>query len=430
MMEHLIYYILSFTVEFLKLLLVGILFCKLQIVNKKGMLMGYVLILSILSFILLRYNIQNLEIVDGIVAAILLCIGASSPKKLGILSISYIGVCLVDMLFATLYFVIFNADVGETAENIWLSFALDSALVLVLTMILLIKKKIKIVSISHISFKHYMLLLITGIAFAYYLTAAWVLGLDKGNSMENRLTVLSLNLSGLIFMAICFAYIVNSQRKTHLKNENEVKSLLLKSQEEYYAMLLNKNEETRKFRHDISNHLYCMYTLFKQGEYEKLDDYFQDMNVSLNELKAEISTGNSIVDGIIYDLKGQYKEVKFKWKGKIPSELSLTNMDICTIFANLLKNAFESAIETEEKIVEVSAKMQGGNLFVSIINHTKQTPQIVNGVFISSKKTAGHGYGMKNVKECLKKNQGYLETKYEDGVFIVEVILLGVIEEE
>lgn len=427
MMEHLIYYILSFTVEFLKLLLAGILFCKLKIVNKKGMFISYVVILSILSFILYGYNIQKLEMVDGMVAVILLCIGASNPKKIGILSISYVGVCLVDMLFATLYFVIFNADVGETAENIWLSLMINSISAVVFAIVLLMKKKIKIVSFSNISLKHFMLLLISAVAFAYYLTAAWALGLDKGNSMENRLTVLSLNVSGLIFMAICFAYIVNSQRKTHLKNENEVKSRLLKSQEEYYTMLLNKNEETRKFRHDISNHLYCMYTLLKQGEYEKLDNYFQDMNVSLNELKAEISTGNPIVDGIIYDLKGQYREVKFKWRGKIPNELSLTNMDVCTIFANLLKNAFEASAETEEKIVEVCAKMQGSNLFLSITNHTVHKPKIVNGVFISNKKTAGHGYGMKNVKECLKKNQGEMETKYEEGVFIVEIVLLNVV---
>ena len=67
---------------------------------------------------------------------------------------------------------------------------------------------------------------------------------------------------------------INYISKNHYKEIADINERLLKSKENYYTMLLQKDRDTIKFRHDISKHLNCMYILFDKGKYDELRKYF------------------------------------------------------------------------------------------------------------------------------------------------------------
>ena len=46
-----------------------------------------------------------------------------------------------------------------------------------------------------------------------------------------------------------------------MKETVDIEKRLRNSQKNYYEMLLQKEEETRKYRHDITNHLMCLKAL-------------------------------------------------------------------------------------------------------------------------------------------------------------------------
>ncbi len=205
---------------------------------------------------------------------------------------------------------------------------------------------------------------------------------------------------------------------------------LLKSQEEYYTMLLEKEEETKKFRHDIQNHIYCMHTLLNNKDYDELGRYFKRMDSDLKNLKGGIHTGNSLVNAIVNSIKNKYSDVKINWKGDIPINLCLSSMDLCTIFSNLISNAFEAACQADKKEVDVSIKVIETKLLIVVSNYTKEKPDIIDGKIKSSKKEKNHGYGIKNIKKCVENNEGDFNITFVDNIFTAEVFFNDILTYE
>lgn len=81
-----------------------------------------------------------------------------------------------------------------------------------------------------------------------------------------------------------------------------------------------------------------------------------------------------------------------------------------------------------KKIVQVGIKRLGSSLLINVSNTTLNKPYVDNNEIVTSKKEKGHGYGIKNVKECLKKYNGCLEFGYKTGIFTAEVVMPDAIE--
>lgn len=198
---------------------------------------------------------------------------------------------------------------------------------------------------------------------------------------------------------------------------------ILDAQANYYTLLLEKNKEIRAFRHDIKNHLYCMTILGKQGQYGELQEYLEKISHSLERTGFDINTGNEMVSAILNDLSCKYKEVHCEWHGKLQSPFTLSNYDICTIFYNLLCNAFEAAEKTKQKEITVQVKYLNDALYVVVQNYFEQNPVKEKGVFISSKTEGDHGFGIENAKMSIEQNGGVYEARVEGNRFITEIII-------
>ena len=120
-------------------------------------------------------------------------------------------------------------------------------------------------------------------------------------------------------------------------------------------------------------------------------------------------------------IKNKYSDVKINWKGDIPINLCLSSMDLCTIFSNLISNAFEAACQADKKEVDVSIKVIETKLLIVVSNYTKEKPDIIDGKIKSSKKEKNHGYGIKNIKKCVENNEGDFNITFVDNIFTAEV---------
>lgn len=260
------------------------------------------------------------------------------------------------------------------------------------------------------------------LSLAIYITSIQFFGFNDENYSFKEIIAVSLSLSSLIFILISVALVLKSNQNEHLKLESDINLKLLKSQENYYNMLLEKENETKAFRHDIQNHIYCMHLLLEKKEYKKLEEYFNDLGSNLKELKSNINTGNNLVDAIVSDISNKYKGVTLNWTGTIPNNVSISPTDLCIIFSNLLNNSFEAVMYIPEKTIEVSIKKLESNLLIIIRNHYYKVPEYIDGEYVSVKSEYGHGYGLKNVKRCVNKNKGVIEFDFEEGIFTTEII--------
>lgn len=254
----------------------------------------------------------------------------------------------------------------------------------------------------------------------------WLSGFSKDITVL-RFVLFIFALSGLTLFGICYLMLASRYQNRYMKLQQEDAVRLLTAQEEYYKMLLKKEEQTKAFRHDMRNHLYCIGALLEEGNAAKLRSYLNELDAAYLNAKPVLQTGVRLIDIIIADLQNRYPFVDVRVFGTLQMNLTITEMDICTVFSNLLTNAFEAADQCKKKEIQLHLKTLDNNLYFDVSNSVADCPVIHNNEIRTTKTEHGHGYGIRNVKECLRKYNGELELKYEEAVFNATVIIPDVI---
>ncbi len=247
------------------------------------------------------------------------------------------------------------------------------------------------------------------------------------------------NTSGLsklfVYILICIVLVVEivlvyalSQRSYYL-NISTINQKMLETQENYYTKLLDHENEIRKFRHDVNNHFISIEALIQEGRYQEASEYISNLKEAFINTNPEIKTGNTIVSAIASDCASRFPDAELEWNGMIPEELMISKVDICTIFSNVLSNAFENAVLSEnEKTVNVKIETLRNNMIVTVANSLGGPVKMKDGVFETSKEDKlNHGIGTQNIKRCVEKNKGEIEYSFDENRFEVRIILPNVL---
>lgn len=199
---------------------------------------------------------------------------------------------------------------------------------------------------------------------------------------------------------------------------------LLEKQVKYYRDMELLDTELRKFRHDIKNHFICLETLFRNGDIEELQKYFEDLQPSFSSQKKMYFSGNDVVDAILhYDLPHYCKEeVGVTIYGNLPGNHTVSTMDLCTLFSNLLSNAITSAnqcvgICDSQIIIQFSS----GRTHFSITMSNSILPQ--KGLKTGKDKDRNHGFGAHKIKDVLDKYNGGFELSTGHQMLTITIYL-------
>ncbi|MBR3811120.1 MAG: GHKL domain-containing protein [Agathobacter sp.] len=220
-------------------------------------------------------------------------------------------------------------------------------------------------------------------------------------------------------------------RNVHKENEKLAKQFL-ESQNEHYQYLEKREHETKKFRHDIKNHLILLENLINNQKYDETEEYLKAINEKVSTFSNHVSVNNGIADAILnrFYIDAKEKGITLKVSGHFPMDCYITAYDICTILSNLLSNAIQAEIEADGKEVFVSIKYTDDKVLLTVENDYAHELDESGGVFKTTKKDSlGHGYGLSNVKECVERNGGYVSISTDNKRFKVMIMMLNENEE-
>lgn len=198
---------------------------------------------------------------------------------------------------------------------------------------------------------------------------------------------------------------------------------LMEKQLEYYKNMTLLDTELRKFRHDIKNHFLCMETLLHNHKTEELQVYFQDLQQSFSFQKDIYFSGNDIVDAILHHDLPHYckEEVNVTIYGSLPEITTVSSMDLCTLFSNLLSNAIASANQCPAAVnPQILIRFSAGKTYFSIairnstLKHESSKPQ---------KRDRNHGFGVHKINEVIEKYDGRLEKHAEPDTVSITAYL-------
>lgn len=226
-----------------------------------------------------------------------------------------------------------------------------------------------------------------------------------------------------IFIQLGAVIILFAQRNV-LKEKEKLAAAYLLEQKNHYEYLENREKETKKFRHDLRNHMGLISNLAQNQAYDKIDDYLEQMNMRIDTFGTVVTVHNGIVDAIInqYYMKAKQNGVNMRVEGKFPVDCEIEEYDLCTIFSNVLSNAYEAASETEEKMISLVCGYTERNIIIAVENSCrKELPS--GGLFWKTKKDNAdyHGYGLENITDSVKKYNGIFDIELRDNKCMLKI---------
>ncbi|MDE7324652.1 MAG: GHKL domain-containing protein [Lachnospiraceae bacterium] len=222
----------------------------------------------------------------------------------------------------------------------------------------------------------------------------------------------------LAFVGIIWATVVLNR---HQKLERE--NALAMYNRKYYEAMELQQFEIRRLKHDLANHLQIIQSL---SAAEK-DSYIRKMIENPAFEKVLAYSGDATVNAVLTAKESMMRQqrISFRAKVDIPNELPFEKPDICALFANALDNAAEgcAVMENGRRQVELTARAAKGILALEVRNpfvNKKETGSAQ--LFGSLPKTTkpdmvNHGFGLRSIETIVKKYDGTIELRQEDGWF-------------
>lgn len=213
-----------------------------------------------------------------------------------------------------------------------------------------------------------------------------------------------------------------------IKRHKEVLFIKKKLEIDFYEYKLKQGNEDhiRRIHHDMKNHIICIKGLYNENK--DAFDYLLKLENSINNSTNYYNSGNRIVDIILNEKSStcERKGIKFTSIVNADKIYFIDDIDICTIFSNIIDNAIESSENDNinERFINISSYQKKGFYIFKCINNKSHDILKKNKEIQTSKKEFhGHGYGLKNIKSTIEKYNGSLDIEYNDNEFILSFII-------
>ncbi len=228
-----------------------------------------------------------------------------------------------------------------------------------------------------------------------------------------------------VLMLVCFAADVLLFRVMRRSTEQAVaeeraawSENLLHQQEVYYTQVLADTEDASRIRHDIRNQLQVAYTLMAEGNIEAAKDQLDGISLRLEAAPSHCA--NRVVNALLSVKEERFAQdgIPFEIRCDVPAQLPLEGVELCSLFSNVLDNAYRAALAlpTEERTaVTLTAGISRNYFILTCTNPTAQGPQPAP--------EKGHGLGLNILRELAQRHNGAVKAEQNGGQFKTSVWL-------
>ncbi len=195
----------------------------------------------------------------------------------------------------------------------------------------------------------------------------------------------------------------------------------------------NIYKQMRGWKHDYHNHIQYIKACVYMGEIDKLTEFCDTLDEDLKKVDSVIKTGNVMVDAILNSKLSLAlsKNIEVNAKAVVPTNIDISDVDLCVLLGNLLDNAMEACgktevaqkFEFEKPFLRVYISVKGNQLYICVTNSTFGEVRKFGNKFFTTKKSDSHGFGLARIDKICNKYSGYCKRNSEPGVFSTEILL-------
>ncbi len=388
---------------FLVLVLIGILGLTLNTIvpNKHWLLFGNFVILSLIPLVLFTGKIT----LKLFVLVIFMVIGVGAEVAIKSFSVF----CYGDLAS-------FNARL--TIDQIR-GTILSKFLTLILIKILLFRK----FNQAEIATKTLVMLMVfpfaTVLSFNRLMMASYLVDNPK-EYMSSFMTVCVLILANIIIFYLFEAQVDNEVTKRRFAVFQNAQ----KSQEKYYASIIEEKQQTNVLRHELKHILLALKGYLQE---EKLTDaiaYIEKMIGNFITVEVPL-TQNLAIDIVLNEKKQKAASLKIKMViTTLVGEIKVNDIDLAVLLADALENAIEAASGIGNAVIRVSLMANENHIDLQISNPVVNPVKIVDGKIETTKAEKDlHGIGLLTIQEIVTRYNGYMNLKAEEGIFYLDITM-------
>lgn len=265
--------------------------------------------------------------------------------------------------------------------------------------------------------------------FTICIISAMIVSIKNGNINSDSADIYIITAVCLACLNITVFYyicdVLKNEKKIH---ESEMFAIRVKNQTDMYRSIFENFEKQRRKTHEFRNHIMCVQGLVERKEYDKLEEYIDNISSNLKIDMDAINTNNVIVDAI---LNSKYQEIVdkgicFVFKINNLSEISISDEDIVVILSNMINNAIEACEKCSgDKVIKVKFIKEKSNIIISVKNTYNGVINIRDGKIQSSKlyEKEQHGIGIDNIIDVVDKYSGIYSIEHTDSEFYFSIMI-------
>lgn len=249
--------------------------------------------------------------------------------------------------------------------------------------------------------------------FSFEMVNIFASGIGDIKSAEQLMRVIGMSVFAAVFTLLSVLMTVKFTESRYYSTLNSMNESYLNAQKDYYEMKQTSDNEIRRIRHDMKNHLICIRDLAAKGRDDELVSYIDEVSGAVSEADSLIHTGSGIIDAIVNEKAALARKlhIKFDWEGTV-SGLNISAIDSCTLVSNLLDNAIEACekVDIAKRYISLSFRRSEHFLLMTCENSSPRVVELSNGRPITSKSDRfNHGFGLGNIERCVEKYGGHLD---------------------
>ena len=229
----------------------------------------------------------------------------------------------------------------------------------------------------------------------------------------------------IINLSVFYLYHMMAENYKNVR-ENDIYKQQTYAYQNQLDVIMESQSRIRALRHDMKNHILALQMLLQKKELEGADRYLSSMQDFMANPSEYITTGNDTMDSLLnYKLQRANDVLNtVETRINIPEKLILHSFDLNVVLGNLLDNAIEAAIQTEEKKLKIAMKLDKGILFINIRNSCQGTADgKIQHLETTKEDASNHGIGLRNVRRIIEKYHGDMDMICENRNMEIDIIM-------
>lgn len=243
--------------------------------------------------------------------------------------------------------------------------------------------------------------------------------LDTLVIQNERVLLIILGLS-VIASLVILASVVLLSRHERLQNE----LLLWEVRSRYYQGLEESQQQVRRLRHDMANHLTALAGLSGESQRRYLEQLSCSPAMSAGQRYCENLVANAVLSAKLPLIEDG--GIESRLDVRLPEKIPILDIDLCALLANGLDNALEASLKLPlpERKISLSAAVEKGFFVLRIANAANGAVKIRGGQTPTSKaEPEQHGFGLAGIKEIAERYGGTAEPESAEREFRLLVML-------